>query len=383
VAAYCELDVELVGVEPRIWRRILVTADASLWNLEEAIAAASGWGGFQPAFFHVDERATHIVAGMVFDEHSEIPVSAVADPYDVPLARWLADDGTSLYYTYGCSREWVLRVVRRATVVRNGLVTRLLVDGERAFPPEVCHNVGEYRMCAGFARTGHLPDGMRPELVKQLGTWAPEAFDLKAARDEFDRRGVNVIGPDWMRPRSERESLDEFWRALSQRDVGAFERSVVRAALARSSRTPWRSVVTCVGSSPGSICRAPLDVWIDARTSQAVWRCARCGRGGVVTDGSGGRIVLPDVDEDRADEAKVSIDVDRACYGELCALEYPFGEVMDLLYAAQSVNGHITIAGSVSRMELLLMFVEDHACDAEGPRLDRLERVADRLGEAL
>ena len=40
---YFDLDVSLLEIEPRIWRRLLIHSEATFMNLPDAIQEAFGW----------------------------------------------------------------------------------------------------------------------------------------------------------------------------------------------------------------------------------------------------------------------------------------------------------------------------------------------------
>jgi len=66
---------------------------------------------------------------------------------------------------------------------------RRLVGGAQAFPPEDCGGVWGYERCLaaiGAIKADDFDEEELEETREWLGSWDPEAFDLEAARKEFD-----------------------------------------------------------------------------------------------------------------------------------------------------------------------------------------------------
>ena len=65
---------------------------------------------------------------------------------------------------------------------------RRVLAGERACPPEDCGGAPGYQRMVHYIETGEdLYDEPPDELGLWLGDWKPDAFDLEALRETFDR----------------------------------------------------------------------------------------------------------------------------------------------------------------------------------------------------
>ena len=84
-------------------------------------------------------------------------------------------------YDFGDGWEHDIRV-RRVLTVPDTFQRRLLA-GRRACPREDCGGVYGYYDCCANVR-GETEDN---ELAEWIGDWDPDAFDLKTARQEFDK----------------------------------------------------------------------------------------------------------------------------------------------------------------------------------------------------
>jgi hypothetical protein len=168
VSAY-EIEVTLVGVSPRIWRRFQLTAEASFLDLHLALQAVCGWDNDHLFAFRTPDGTTIADAGF------EDPFGARApDAATVGVNSYFAHAERCTYeYDFGDGWLHELRVVGRIT---RPLDHRLrLLDGARAFPPEDCGGLPGYHACLEVAAGGADPD----DRADWLGDWDPEAFDLE------------------------------------------------------------------------------------------------------------------------------------------------------------------------------------------------------------
>lgn len=173
---YYEFEISLQEIEPRIWRRLQISTDATFLDLHHAIQEGCGWQNAHLFSFRNDESEP--IAGIPLDEW-EAPDP---DAAKVALADFFEADPRCLYeYDFGDS--WLHEVRLRRTVESPERFERRLLDGARAFPPEDCGGVPGYEECARVAHGGDDPE----ELRDWLGNWDPERFDLDELRRAFDR----------------------------------------------------------------------------------------------------------------------------------------------------------------------------------------------------
>ncbi len=172
-----ELDVTLVGVRPRIWRRIAITADATFGDLHHAIQDACGWDDAHLYAFRTTAGA--VIGGSPFEDPFG---GSRPDAHDLGLAGYFAQHERCQYeYDFGDSWLHDIEVVRRIDEPVN--YRRQLLDGARAFPPEDFGGLPGYAECVEAAAGGDDPDGRR----EWLSDWDPEHFDLAQLKRHFDR----------------------------------------------------------------------------------------------------------------------------------------------------------------------------------------------------
>jgi hypothetical protein len=89
-------------------------------------------------------------------------------------------------YEYDFGDSWEHEVTLQGIVERPEKFGRMLLGGERAFPPEDCGGIAGYEECVG----GKDPEGLR----KWMGGWKPEEFDLQSTARHFDQAKISLRG---------------------------------------------------------------------------------------------------------------------------------------------------------------------------------------------
>lgn len=188
MGGYYDFNVSLADIEPRIWRRFLIAADATFADLHQAIQDAFGWDGGHLWEFMEPSRKGGIIAGAPnfgFDEGTDVP-----DAGTVSLTAFFGGKGGAkkCLYLYDFGDGWYHHVVLKKTVSDSGDFRQQLVGGERAGPLEDCGGVPGYERMAAFVVTGEDPYGDDPEeLADWIDDWHPDEFDLEAVKQSFDR----------------------------------------------------------------------------------------------------------------------------------------------------------------------------------------------------
>ena len=169
-----QLKVELAGIKPPIWRRILVPANIPLHKLHLVIQAAMGWSNS-----HLHE----------FD--------ILGERYGEPNPDWDMGDGpisearvklnkalqgaTSFKYTYDFGDDWVHKVkVEKVFDLDLGFALPLCIDGVRACPPE---DVGGQQGYLDFVETIRDPSHAEHEATLEWhgGPFDPNEFETGLA----------------------------------------------------------------------------------------------------------------------------------------------------------------------------------------------------------
>jgi hypothetical protein len=167
MARTLELELELVGVTPRIWRRVRVAADMALADLHHAIQVLMGWEDYH---LHVFE-----IAGREYGPRPEEDWEReqwAADDATVSVARAMGLAGGPFEYHYDFGDDWrvAIAVVGEAPPLAKGIVE--CVAGDRAGPPEDIG--GPHRYQEVIDAWG--PRG-RASLPAELAEGLPKGFD--------------------------------------------------------------------------------------------------------------------------------------------------------------------------------------------------------------
>ena len=168
-----QFKIELLGVDPTIWRRIQVPERYTFWDLHVAIQDAMGWRDYHLHAFRV--VGSEDVIG--------IPDKEGDDPFEtkpgwkLAVADYFTDQVPLAVYEYDFGSSWVHEVrFEGFHDSEPGKTYPACVGGERNRPPEDCGGVHAYHE---LLRT--LADPSDPEHETMLewvgGSFEPEEFD--------------------------------------------------------------------------------------------------------------------------------------------------------------------------------------------------------------
>ena len=201
MTTYFDLEVSLLGVTPRIWRRFLIRKNCDFHELHDTIQKACGWHDY-----HLYEFRKY-VEGDVYARGESIACSPYVEPWDVdeavPDARQVRIDsffwsppGAKCTYEYDFGDGWTHLVELKAITKLAGRSRRKLVGGARAFPPEDCGAIPGYEECLqAFVMSPleirEVDDAAEREDLESrkiwMGDWHPERFDAEEVAREFKR----------------------------------------------------------------------------------------------------------------------------------------------------------------------------------------------------
>lgn len=175
-----QLRLGLVGVEPEVWRRVLVTGNITLGRLHEAIQVCMGWEDYHLHEFHLSDGQRFGRQGIEeFDDEVE-------DERRARLRRLLPEVGSELRYLYDFGDDWVHRVVVEAILTpQEAGRTPRCIDGARACPPEDVGGPGGY---AHYLQALADPRHSEHRTMKEWGgPFDPAALDLEHVNRQLRR----------------------------------------------------------------------------------------------------------------------------------------------------------------------------------------------------
>jgi Plasmid pRiA4b ORF-3-like protein len=173
------LRVELVGIAPTIWRRLLVPGNIRLSKRHDIFQVAMGWTDSHLHCFTIGDL---VYSNQDDDDDPEDEL----DENEV-MVREALSDHQDFTYEYDFGDSWIHDiVVERMTTKRSGLKHAVCLDGERACPPEDCGGPSGYALVLeAIADPDHEE---HEDFVTWLGRpFDPEYFDVAVANADLQR----------------------------------------------------------------------------------------------------------------------------------------------------------------------------------------------------
>jgi hypothetical protein len=189
--------VDLLGIEPPIWREILVPAWYSFWDLHVAIQDAMGWLDCHLHEFHVetgDVDAQDMVFGLPMDDGCDLPY-AVLPGWEFSIVDFVFEPGAVMRYEYDFGDSWIHSVKLLDVEVREkGKKYPQCTAGARACPPEDCGGLPGYEE---LLRIIFAPPDSDYEAMNEWipHGWGPEIFNVSSVKfDNPKRRWRMALG---------------------------------------------------------------------------------------------------------------------------------------------------------------------------------------------
>jgi hypothetical protein len=185
---YFEFEISFRGIEPKIWRRLLVHESLTFYEFHEAIQQACGWWNEHLFSFHAEPRTGGEGMG---EEIAGIPPEGnfprwgrpTPDARKIKLSSFFGiekDRHKLCKYLYDFGDSWEHDVELRGIVELPERFNVRLLDGARFFPTEDCGGVPGYYRCVEIFH-GRIKD---EEFREWLGDWDPERFDLEEMKKQ-------------------------------------------------------------------------------------------------------------------------------------------------------------------------------------------------------
>lgn len=169
-----QLNVELDSIEPKIWRRIIVSGNTSLYDLHHIIQLSFGWGNYHLYQFELGKKFYGNVE-LWGDEAEECQIQ---DDRKFKIKDVLNASQKTLKYLYDMGDSWMHIIKLENFDKENTLVKApYCVAGEGNCPPEDCGGVpGYYHMLEVLKK----PKSKEyKELIEWLGgKYDPDHIDI-------------------------------------------------------------------------------------------------------------------------------------------------------------------------------------------------------------
>jgi len=126
-----QLKIRLLGINPMIWRRVLVPSSTTLRELHGIVQVAMGWEGIHLFLFDI-----HAVRYGSFELHASNP--------DVSLQEFEFRDNERFSYVYDMGDHWEHEIRIEASNPPPKKTYPVCIGGSGACPPEDCGGVPGY-----------------------------------------------------------------------------------------------------------------------------------------------------------------------------------------------------------------------------------------------
>ncbi len=175
------LHLSVVGVTPRIWRRLLVRESMWLSRLHDTIQVAFDWFDYQTHAFALDD--------LRFGNPLKREELTIEDDRDVTLGDIDLEHRARFTYGYHFAEGWQLEIkVEKLITLEKGVRYPTCTAGERAGPPEDCGGTEAFHDLLACIKQ---PDSdLGREWLEWLGPdFDPEVCDLQKINKSLRKLG--------------------------------------------------------------------------------------------------------------------------------------------------------------------------------------------------
>jgi hypothetical protein len=180
-----QIKITLLGINPPIWRRVLVSSGLSLGKLHTVMQAIMGWYGGHLHQFEVPQlKAPDTVEVTYYGPTSSMfPMDEWKNETRRKVGQCLQQPGDQMLYTYDLGDSWEHLVELEEILPSNPKHKSVCLAGERAAPPEDCGGVGGYQeLLAAIKDTKHPEHESMIEWLGEMERWPLDPEELSLAK---------------------------------------------------------------------------------------------------------------------------------------------------------------------------------------------------------
>ena len=171
-----QIKVELAGVRPPVWRRVLLSPEITLGKLHRVLQAVMGW---EDSHVHA-----FVQGGRTYSDPRFELDGNVLDERSASLGEILTKPGSRLIYLYDFGDDWKHELLCEGFVESDAETPyAICADGARACPPEDCGGP------VGYADLLQVLKNPKHKSYPEMREWAGPDFDPEA----FDSDQVNTL----------------------------------------------------------------------------------------------------------------------------------------------------------------------------------------------
>jgi hypothetical protein len=150
-----QFKITLLGIDPPVWRRILVPDTYSFWDLHVAIQDAMGWTDSHLHVFRLSDPDSGTLCDIGIPDEDDFDDMEYIAGWEIRVTDWVSP-GDSIPYEYDFGDSWEHLLEFESVLPREeGVRYPACVAGERACPPEDCGGVWGYENLREIIRDPH------------------------------------------------------------------------------------------------------------------------------------------------------------------------------------------------------------------------------------
>lgn len=174
------LKIVLEGTKPKIWRELIVPAEASFGWLHAAIQVAMGWTN---SHLHLFKTDTTVISDSGFELEQMAGGPPVTDEEKVQLKELFPEGTGTCIYEYDFGDSWMHQITFKPLAPGTEMTpnSATCVGGARPCPPEDCGGIRGY---ANLLKI--LKDPSHPEHIS-MRLWLGGPLN----QTQFDREDIN------------------------------------------------------------------------------------------------------------------------------------------------------------------------------------------------
>ena len=170
-----QFKIQLIDIEPEIWRRFTLPASFTLSGLHSAIQAVMGW------------EDSHLHMFIVDGQRYGVPDDASGSDYQIleeadHRLNGILLEGQKFLYVYDFGDDWRHEIT--VEEIREGDAVPTCIAGENACPPEDCGGPYSYPEFIEILFDPSHED--HDHYVELYDEYDPEKFDIKLASERLE-----------------------------------------------------------------------------------------------------------------------------------------------------------------------------------------------------
>lgn len=181
-----ELKIELLEIEPKIWRRVLVAGTITLAQLHQVIQIAMGW---------TDSHLHEFIVGAHSYSDPEFEIEGAKSEYRYRLEKLAPRVSNTIAYKYDFGDGWEHQIRVEYIIEDDERYPGkpVCLEGERSCPPEDCGGIWGYQIFLEAIR--NKKHERHKEFIKGIGgSFDPEFFDVEAVNAALQKSDLR---PRW------------------------------------------------------------------------------------------------------------------------------------------------------------------------------------------